>query len=279
MTSVNKSIKLLSLNTSLFDTNNEKLSQFLKETAFDIVCLQEVTRKVDKCAFDAFISKDAVDKATPKLKNSFYAPNWSLSYFKQHNFHGKEIFECDFGGQIECGNYIKSKFEITEGKSIFLQKSFSYIVDWEAEEKHPGEEPRMVQIVDLKITDTQKVRIINYHGIWSKNKLGTERTLLACQKIAKLAMEVPFPALICGDFNLFPDTESMQVFANNFTNLVDTYNVMCTRPKSNELSASKRNVVDYIFVSKGIEIKSFNVIHSDVSDHFPLVLEFSIIST
>ncbi|MBI4225763.1 hypothetical protein HY612_01495, partial [Candidatus Roizmanbacteria bacterium] len=101
-----KSIKLLSLNVSIFDENNEKLIRFLRNISSDIVCLQEATRKVDESALDSFITKTAVDKATPKLTYSFYAPNWSLRDFKQKNFHGKRLFQHDFGGFIEYGNYI-----------------------------------------------------------------------------------------------------------------------------------------------------------------------------
>ena len=58
--------------------------------------------------------------------------------------------------------------------------------------------------------------------------------------------------------------------------LVDTFHIKSTRPQANELSKIKRNVIDYIFVSKGITVKNFTVIDSDVSDHLPLLLEFTI---
>lgn len=273
---MNKSIKLLSLNVSIFDENNEKLIQFLKEINPDIICLQEATRKVDNSALNSFISKDAIDKATQELSYSFYAPNWSLRDFRQNNFHSKKIFQHDFGGFIEYGNYIKSKFKILQGMSVFVQGHFSYMTDWEYVSDHPGEEPRMVQIADIKINSFQKLRILNYHGIWSKNKQGTNRTKSACQKLIQLASEVAYPSLICGDFNLFPNTESIKILKDNFRSLVDEYNIVRTRPKSNELSVTERNVVDYIFVSKEIETKKFEVIDSDVSDHFPLLLEFRI---
>ena len=270
------SIKLLTLNVSIFDENNEKLTQFLKETNPDIICLQEVTRKVDASALDSFISKGAIDKAVPRLSYSFYAPNWSLRDFKQNNFHGEKVFQQDFGGFIEYGNYIKSRFKIIQGKSVFIQHHFSYLTDWEWMENHPGEEPRMVQIADLELNSRQKLRLINYHGIWSKDKQGTKRTKSACQKLIQFAAEVTFPSIICGDFNLFPDTESIKILKEKFTSLVDKYNVSHTRPKTNELSSAKRNVVDYIFTSKKIKIRSFKVINSDVSDHLPLLVEFSV---
>ena len=270
------SIKLLTLNVSIFDENNEKLTHFLKETNPDIICLQEVTRKVDASAFDSFITKTAVDQATPRLPYSFYAPNWTLRDFKQKNFHGKKVFQHDFGGFIEYGNYIKTRFTIFQGKSVFVQHHFSYLTDWDWVEDHPGEEPRMVQIADLELDRRQKLRLVNYHGIWSKDKQGSKRTNLASRKLIQLTTEVTFPAIICGDFNLFPDTESIKILKEKFTSLVDKYNVSHTRPKTNELSSAKRNVVDYIFASKKIEINSFKVINSDVSDHFPLLVEFGI---
>ena len=273
---VKNSIKLLILNVSIFDENNEKLIRFLKEINPNIICLQEVTRKVDASALDSFITKTAVDQATPRLPYSFYAPNWALRDFKQKNFHGKKVFHQDFGGFIEYGNYIKSRFKIIQGKSVFIQHHFSYLTDWEWMENHPGEEPRMVQIADLELNSRQKLRLINYHGIWSKDKQGNERTKSACRKLIQLTAEVTFPAIICGDFNLFPDTESIKILKEKFSSLVDKYNVSHTRPKTNELSSAKRNVVDYIFASKKIAINSFKVINSDVSDHFPLLVEFGI---
>lgn len=267
-------MKLLSLNVSIFDENNKKLTSFLQEINPDIICLQEVTRKVDNFAFDSFITKDAVDQATPNLPYSFYAPNWCIKNFKQNNFHGKEIFQHDFGGFIECGNYIKSKFEITKGESIFIQNHFSYLTNWESMASYLGEEPRMVQIADIKLRDSKKLRILNYHGIWSRDKRGSEKTKSASQKLVQLADKASYPSIICGDFNLFPHTKSMKIFKEKYLSLVDEFKITHTRPKSNELSQVKRNVVDYIFISKELEVKKFKVIDSDVSDHFPLLLDF-----
>lgn len=87
---------------------------------------------------------------------------------------------------------------------------------------------------------------------------------------------VNYPSTICGDLNLFPDTESVKILNRKFINLVDKHNVISTRPKTNELSSAKRNVVDYIFISSGIKDKKFKVIYSDVSDHFPLLMDFFI---
>jgi endonuclease/exonuclease/phosphatase family metal-dependent hydrolase len=272
---MSKSIKLLCLNVSLFDDNNAKLATFLKEEKPDIICLQEVSRKVDEFAFDEFISKDFVDTTTANLPFSSYTPNWSLKNFWQKNFHGKELFEHDFGGIVEYGNYTKSKFSITSKKSVFVQGNYEYITDWEDFAKHPGEEPRNVLVVDVQING-QNLRILNYHGIWSRDKRGTARTEMASNKLLQLASEVDYPTILCGDFNLFPDTQSIQMLNKKFVSLVDAYNITHTRPQSNELSSEKRNVVDYMLVTKDITVDSFTVIDSNVSDHLPLMLEFHV---
>jgi endonuclease/exonuclease/phosphatase family metal-dependent hydrolase len=273
---MNPLIRLLSLNVSLFDENNEKLTHFISDVTPDIVCLQEVTRKVDDSALDSFISKGAIDQAVKRLPYSFYVSNWALRDFKLHNFHGKELFQFDFNGVIEYGNYIKSRFKITEGKGIFVQDHFSYITNWEWMANNPGKDPRVLQVADIQINNEKKLRILNYHGIWSKDKRDTDLTISASQKIVQCAHEVACPVIICGDFNLFPDTKSIGILKDNFNSLVDDFHIMYTRPKSNELSSVKRNVVDYVFVSKEISVKQFNVIDNDVSDHLPLLMEFNI---
>ena len=68
----------------------------------------------------------------------------------------------------------------------------------------------------------------------------------------------------------------MKLFETNFISLVDQFKIKTTRPNANELNNLDRNVVDYIFVSRGVKVNKFEVIQLDVSDHLPLVLNFEI---
>lgn len=264
-------MKLLSLNIGLFEANNAKLEQFLKEQQPDVLCLQEATKKVDESALQDFVSFDTVNEATPRLTSSFFAPIWVLSKFEKKDFHGEENFVFDLGGKVEFGQYLRSRLPILKGQNVFVQNHFSYVTDWSS---WPQEDYRAVQVVDLSING-KVVRVLNYHGIWSRDKRGTDKTLAACERIRELAQEAD-ECIICGDFNLFPDTDSIKVLSEAFTSLIDIYDIRRTRPSSNELSSQSRNVVDYIFVSKGIMVNSFEVIQSDVSDHLPLVLDFDL---
>ncbi|MCL5784376.1 MAG: endonuclease/exonuclease/phosphatase family protein [Patescibacteria group bacterium] len=263
-------MKLVSFNVALFETNNEELYEFILGQKPDLLCLQEVADKIDPHVNPAYISKGFIDRATQNLRYSFFGPNWEIHDFHQKNFHKKESFDFEFGGFLQSGNYIKSKFRMLKKSNVFIKYKRIKFTDWQT---WPQKQPKAVQIVDIQLPNLKKLRILNYHGIWTKEKIGNKETLAACKKINDLAKEVDYPVIIVGDFNLFPDTKSMRVF-KTFISLVDKYNIQTTRPKSNELSHLERNVVDYILVSKGIKVNSFEVLDTDISDHLPLILDF-----
>lgn len=266
-------MKLLSLNVALFETNNDALSDFLSKQNLDILCLQEVSAKIDVSANPDFVSKKSIDKVTKNLKYSLFGITWIIKEFHLKNFHKKENFDYHFGGFLKAGNYLKTRFKVIKKANVFVQKGSLMPTDWSS---WPKEQSKAVQVVDLELPNSKKLRVLNYHGIWTREKNGNEMTLKACQKILDLAKEVDYATIIVGDFNLFPDTPSMRVFYNDFTSLVDKYNILTTRPKSNELSHLKRNVVDYVLVSKDIKVNSFMVLDSEASDHLPLILDFEV---
>ncbi|MDP2585593.1 MAG: endonuclease/exonuclease/phosphatase family protein [Candidatus Levybacteria bacterium] len=267
-------MKLLSLNVALFESNNDLLSKFLSEQTLDIICLQEVSGRIDSSVDLDYVTKSVIDEATEDLKYSFFGQNLIIKECHLINFHKKANFDFDFKGFIESGNYLKTKFKIIKKSNAYVKKVIeTEVTDWV---DWPKNQTRTVQVVDLMLPKSKKIRVINYHGIWTKEKIGTDETTRACKKILDLAKQVNYPTIIVGDFNLFPDTPSMRVFSEDFISLVDKHCISTTRPKSNELSHLKRNVVDYILVSRDIKVNYFEVLDSDVSDHLPLILDFDI---
>lgn len=265
-------MRLITLNVALFEANNSKLEKFLKDQRADIVCFQEVAKEIDETVLHEYITKSPIDSATSELGYYFFGPTSIMDRFDMEGFHGHDAFHFDLGGLTEVGNYTKSKFKLNKGQNIFVENHLTYV---EGRPKWPDEDYRAVLVTDFEVGKKQ-LRVLNYHGIWTRDKLGNERSLKACKKINKLALEAEGAVVIGGDFNLFPDTLSMKVFEKNFTSLVDQYKIKTTRPASNELSKLKRNVVDYIWISKGVKVNNFKVIDNDVSDHLPLVLDFEI---
>src|SRR3989338_277162 len=78
--------------------------------------------------------------------------------------------------------------------------------------------------------------------------------------------------ILCGDFNLLPQTESMQLLELGMKNLIIEFKVKTTR---NDLYKREEKYSDYILTSPGINIQKFEVDNVTVSDHLPLLLEFT----
>ncbi len=76
-----------------------------------------------------------------------------------------------------------------------------------------------------------------------------------------------------GDFNVLPETKSIQLLeAAGMRNLVREFGITSTR---SPLYTKPEKYADYIFVSKDIEVASFEVLPDVVSDHMALRVAIS----
>lgn len=85
------------------------------------------------------------------------------------------------------------------------------------------------------------------------------------------------PDIIGGDFNLLPETESLEMFRRlGYRDLIREYNIETTR---NHLvwdrfpNGPKYLFSDYVFVSPSLTVQSFSVPSIEVSDHLPMIVE------
>ncbi|HOU75525.1 MAG TPA: hypothetical protein PK957_00160 [Candidatus Dojkabacteria bacterium] len=108
-------------------------------------------------------------------------------------------------------------------------------------------------------------------------KKGDDRTIKEFQFVVETALKKDIPTIITGDFNLSPETESIQIINEHFFNLIDKYKIKTTRPVFKDNIEKRNNVVDYIFVNSGIKVNDFGAIQTNISDHLPLFLDFEII--
>jgi len=161
-------MRLLSLNVALFEANNAPLSKFLSKQKFDILCLQEVTERIDSFVNPDYISKNIIDKATRSLKYSFFSPILTIKEVHLKNFHKIGNFDIDFRGFLKAGTYLKTRCKIIKKSNVFVKKNFeTKITNWN---KWLLNLTRVVQVVDLNLLNSKKLRVLNYHGIWSKEK-------------------------------------------------------------------------------------------------------------
>ena len=263
-------MKIVSFNISIKMDNTNEVIKFLKDSNCDIIALQEVIRPLSDEVFKQYKMERDINQELGKIyPYKFFGPLWIADGIINNGRISR-----NFGGMVEQGNQIISKFKIRNGENVFYQKNYTYGFD--ATEFRAKDHARAALITYLDI-DGKLLQIINVHGIWNKEKVGDARTINQSRFLITKALEKNIPTIILGDFNLIPDSESIKMIDEHFTNLVKKYDIKSTRPKFDDGLDRGDVVVDYVFVNDKIKINDFKVMDIEISDHLPLILDFDII--
>jgi len=175
--------------------------------------------------------------------------------------------------------FFRPSFFESYGLCMFVRKSFSVIEDGDVfvhqERGHVpegdiGKHARNLQYVTIKQEGTPQT-VMNFHGLWNgKGKGDCPERLEQSDRIIEFARSRTEPFVLCGDFNLTPDTESLAKLERaSMRNLISEYGITDTRTS---LYTKPVRYADYAFVSDGIQVQDFKVLPDEVSDHAPLFL-------
>lgn len=121
--------------------------------------------------------------------------------------------------------------------------------------------------------------VCNVHGMSRPNeKRDDSGRIKQSQELIDFFKDKAEPVIIGGDFNLFPDTQSIRMFTDNgYRDLIQEFNIATTR---NHLVWDRYPVKmaysDYVFLNDKVTLKSFTVTDNEVSDHLPLLLEIEV---
>lgn len=257
-------MKLLSLNI-WGATKKAELFAFLTEQAksTDFFCFQEVLDAPEQVA--ATESRGIRVHLFRELQTLL--PDFQGFFAPSHSGY-------DFEGPVD--------FDLAEGLAIFAKRGFNA-----ADHQHNFIASEQVYLVkrnvilqQLNITHGEKqFSLFNFHGVSQPgDKLDTPERLEQSAKVKKIIDSVAGPKVLCGDFNLMPQTRSITVLENGLKNLIKDFQIKSTR---NTLSQAMypgdpQHFADYVFVSPDVEVKSFKVPYNEVSDHLPMVLVFSL---
>ena len=259
-------MKLFDLNIGIKIDNTKQVLNLVKEEKPDICIFQEAMNAVDDTCYESYKSKNYIEKIEG-YKYSRFAP---LFIADKITVNG-EVYK-DFGGKAEQGSLIISKYKIKEHYNQFYYNDYKY--EYDATHFKEKDWCRSIQNTILEI-DGKEVQIINVHGLWNKDKVGDERTIKQSLFILEHIRD-DIPVIVAGDFNLLPNTESIEILNRRLINLIDKYNIKTTRPKFRDGLDIGDVICDYIFVNDLVKVNNLIVIKSDVSDHFPIVLDFDI---
>ncbi len=258
-------MKLISLNT-WGAMQGQIFFDYIKEQGetTDIFCFQEV-----------FSAKEPAPK-TMSGERYFLFQELSKLMSEFTGFFAKRSEGYDFAGKVS--------FPLEHGIAIFVRKSLTIqehvVISLSSEHnlEDPVEGTTIAQLLRVKV-DKDPLTIINYHGPASPgDKLDTPSRLEMSKLLRSLwEKESINNKILCGDFNLMPNTQSVKILETCGKNLIQEFNIQNTR---NEISWTKYNnkqyFADYAFVSKSIQVKSFIVPYNLVSDHLPMVVDFDL---
>lgn len=262
-------VKLISLNTwggKLFDPLIQFISTQSHDT--DIFCFQEVfTTKTDKRTH-----KDTRANLLQDLKDT-------LRDYKM-------IFNIRIDG-IDMDEE-KVDFDLCWGNAIFYKSSFQVVNTFNVDVL-TGDKPKKIEeanmaqsirVVSIELQlNGKNILVSTMHGLtYPGDKLDTPNRLEQSKKTLDFLNQHNGEKILCGDFNLLPDTQSIKMIEKILTNLISKFNIQDTRgslsPYFNQ--PDRQRFADFTFISSGVKVSNFQVPDAKVSDHLPMILTFDI---
>lgn len=133
--------------------------------------------------------------------------------------------------------------------------------------------PYNAQCITIFVDKEKKVTVCNIHGISLWPKTDTPERLRQSEIIMDFFKNKNTAKILCGDFNLFPETESLKILESGMKNLITEFNIKNTRSTMHKLD---EHVSDYMITSPDVTVRKFYLPDVAISDHLPLVLDFSL---
>ena len=261
-------MKLISLNT-WGGKVYKPLLKFVKEQSLDtdIFCFQEV--------FDSLVTKfshgaktDLYSDFTKNLKDfkGFYAPT-----FTGFDTLKKVDFDLAFGQ----ATFVRKNIQVVSEDTVFIHGRFDYKPPKFMEGIEDAMDlPRNIHLLKVKL-GKKEILIGNIHGYWIHgSKTDTSERIAQSKEVKKILDNYNGEKIICGDFNLSPDTKSLKMLEENMKNLIKEFDIKGTR--THHYKKTNERYADYILVSEGIKVDSFVVPDIVVSDHLPMILDFKL---
>jgi len=251
----------------------EPLLPFLDTMNADVLCLQEVVRTPG--AGLEWLTYRGDGAQLPQRANLFdevraIMPDHDAGFFPSARgvLHGdSSSYPSEFG----LATFTRRSLSVIGQALDFVHGSFSPD-GW-------GAHPRPRNAHGVRLFDPERnepIAVVHLHGLRELDgKVDTPHRRAQAQALVQLIHRVWSPGerlVVCGDFNLLPDSETFTILgALGLTDLVTLQGFTDTRT-SFYRKASR--FADYLLVTPNIEVRRFEVVEApEVSDHRPLLLD------
>lgn len=261
-------MKLVSLNTwsgKYLDNLLKFIQSHSKDT--DIFCFQEIYHTTSSVKQYHDIRANLLDEIKQIL------PEFSVFYTDE------------FRGFDSCPDPVD--FNLTVGEAMFIRNTLKINAQGELPihgdrngkllKKDFSNLPVTLQYINFTINN-KFYTVCNFHGTsFPGTKLDTDIRLKQSRTILDFLKSKTGTKIITGDFNLSPQTNSIKMLEGKMNNLIKQFNIEKTRSSLSPYSkrGDFQKFADYIFVSDDINVLNFQVPYIEISDHLPMILEFS----
>jgi hypothetical protein len=244
-----------------------KLIEFIKQKAetTDVFCFQEM---VFGGPGGFVTSYEAKSKLFEEIRTAL--PGYQgYAYPAPENARiGKEALP--EGLTIGMAMFIKKDITVTEQGGIRLYGEDPFQGDL------AGISTGSLQYVVVQ-KGTETFTVGSIHGLFldrrvpSPSKYDTPERLEQSRRLVEFFGARQGKRVLCGDFNLRPQTESIAIVSKVMRNLIAEYGVTTTRNfEYAQMEEFKDYIADYAFVSPEVILKDFKVLPDIVSDHSAL---------
>lgn len=272
-TNENREINILTFNVRNFDlyswTSNKKtrnnILEVIKTNNAEIICLQEFFNTTDPNhdfkTLDTILEFENHYKShveyTSTVKNT---EHWGIATFTTFPIIGQGTVPFGDSSNNACiftdvsiGRKMYRIYNVHLASVRFKKEDYDYLKDMSDNNMEP------------KIKESKSLLI--------KLKNAFERRTSQVNLIAEHMQNSPYPIILCGDFN---DTPTSYAYYNLSRGLIDTF-----KEKGSGLGSTYNGNlpflrIDYVFTDPGFKVLKHDVIHNDISDHFPLAVSIEI---
>ena len=255
-------MKLIGLNIWGGLAGHDRLLAFLDaQRDADFLCLQEVW----SAPYEGLEGASAGGRPLDQAKIMVRGRQEISALLADHEAFFHPHHRDDYG----LMTLVSRRLRVVDSGDAFVHRERGYIPEGDI-----GHHARNVQFTTVE-TPEGRISVMNFHGLWNGRGKGDsdERLAQSRRLLAFLAARAE-PFVLCGDFNLAPDTKSLAMLeAAGLKNLVAEFGVASTRTR---LYPGAERFADYVFISPGVAVRDFRVLADEVSDHAPLRLEFAL---
>ena len=254
-------------------TLHDRLIPYLRDAPPDILCLQEVvhTPASDK---DWLTYRDG-DHVLPQRANFFRDVAAALpghaSYFCPAAQGVLWDDQATVPSQWGLATFVRATVPVIGQVQGFVHKGFG--------PDGYGDHPRSRSAHGVRVYDygrNRPVSILHMHGLRDlRGKMDTPDRLAQAHKLTEMARALAAPddpLVVCGDFNVEPESETFRVLGEiGLTDLVTSRGFAGTRTTQYRKPG---RFADYMCVNALVDPAHFDVVTDpEVSDHCPLILD------